>query len=394
MYNKINNPDKVLLAYLGRKKLVQSFNDRKWYGPKLPNGHAIALFGSVGESNYLHNVKFGREAYESHHTYHYLTDLMWFRNNPDLIQPSFLILGLVIRIINVPEVEFVELGTSLHAAAEKFNNVNNLLGVGPNLRHIGIEPSTWLAEIAQVLHPDLDLKIFESWQDVPPSSLPRFSFSSGVANYAFADTDELGSWLRQSRFSIIRERFCIDQELSDFIMGKRFVYFNLTHLISLLSNYHISVLSLVESSQIFDQPKDGIFIDAILCFHDLSPDELEIFNSSLQMVNPPNEPIHFNTYPPMTLTPNILNLDIDITTLSRMPWQKKYLRKAVRGKFFDYNNLLEEHLVQIHKIYGVIRPLKFMERLRSGVIRPLKFIERLRSLAKSKIRYLKSLLKI
>lgn len=337
---------------------------RAWYGDDPPTQHAVCVLASIADSPfarpYLHIAYCGRDAYDASHTYTYLKDLMYARASADLIEPAFLALHLGMQAIDEPHVEFVELGSTLFAAIEKFANCATYTGPSKPVRFVGIELSDWLRELSATLHPSGDLSLYPHWQEVPTSSLPRFLFSMGVGVYAFTTTQELASWLIPSRMAIIREKFTLaEEDFTTHLMGKRYTCFSLSRLTAALkrAGKHVTLLSSVESEPFLDvaPPRGVLFVNAFLLIHDFTDKERAAFTQAFQACGAPSERIYYNTPPSFGLSADVLSKG---ATLPDQVWGRRYVRKRRRLSHAALAMYLREHLRLLDQAYPGAYPAR------------------------------------
>jgi hypothetical protein len=329
---------------------------RGWYGEPRPNSHAICLFGSVPESSrepsYAHYAFFGKAAYDAFQTSYYLQDLFRFRRYKRLVQPTFLLLYLAIKATRSGRVEFLELGSTLFAAYEKLANCQRFLNeldahtveasnaslqggagnrTGQQIDFMGIELSNWLREVSVMVHAGVPLRLYASHADVPAPASPRFSFSLGVANYAFEATPAFAQWTAQSRFVILRERFTLGTEFRWGILGKRFMCFSLPEFAALVARLgrKVSLLSFCEAPPFLQAtdsrpPAETVFIDAYVAVHDLREEEIQRFAQSIAQYRLGGATLTFNTTPSFALDSSILSRDLH--ALENQQWLRSYIK--------------------------------------------------------------------
>jgi hypothetical protein len=365
-----------------------------WYGSSLPTHQAVCLLGSVAQSAsirpYVHNAYFGKQAYEAFHTFVYLEDILRFRRFGRLIQPTFLIFYLVIETIKTDRVQFLELGSTLYAAFEKFVNAQNFLAdsalmkrrgsmrrrtetdlVSTKIDFLGVELSGWFRELSRMLHPTVPIELFSSLDEVPAGSIPRVAFSLGVGNYAFTSAEEFAAWVVQNRFTIVRERFTLSKDFAWQIMGKRFTCFGLPEFARSVGarGHLISLLSFVEAPPFLEATEapaaDCVFVDAYLAIHALKDSELQHVSRSVRWHALDRLDSNFNTNPSIAIDADVLSRDI--STLWAQPWTRNYSktpgrevqdRQQAEPARFDFHseflsNELDAHIERLKMIYGV-----------------------------------------
>lgn len=307
----------------------------EWYGDTPPSDHAVCIMASLpvnaAERPYLHTASFGKEAYEAYHTYHYLLDLLRSRERPQLVEAPFVVLDAAMRAIGASAVEFLELGSSLYAAVEKLENCERRSpGSRPEVRHLGVELSDWLRKIAALVHPAHRLEQFGTYREVPAPQVPRFLFSRGVGNYAFRDAGECAEWVMTSRFALLREYFALGSDVTTHIMGKRFVCFSLPELVRRVaaSGRSACVISCAEARPFLDGdvPGSPVFVEAFVAIHDLTAAEHVRFGQYVRSANPSTLSSTFNTDPPISMNPDMLNSNIGPASFAGIAWRRHYVR--------------------------------------------------------------------
>ncbi len=344
----------VFRAILKVELLEEMAASPGWYGERRPRAHALCLLGSVsesaGERPHAHYAFFGKTAYDAFQTAYYLQDLFRLRRYDRLVQPTFLLLHLAMKAVAATRVEFLELGSTLFAAYEKFANCERFLdsisaGTGDGsarsaghedravadgrVDFIGVELSDWLREVSRLVHPDVPIRLYPSHAHVPPSALPRFSFSLGVGNYAFETTAALARWLAQSRLAVLRERFTLGRDFTWEILGKRFTCFSLPELAEAVARLgrKVSLLSFGEAPP-FLQPSDpvptpdSVFLDAYVAVHDLSQEEMERIAHSITAYRLETMMLTFNTNPSFRIGADILARSLD--AIHAAEWTRNY----------------------------------------------------------------------
>ncbi len=103
------NPDALGIA-IKIETSEEMMSSRDWYGDTVPAAHAVALLGSASPTllrrPYLHNIYYGRRAYDAFHTAAYMEELVRQRRFQTLLQSSFVLLYLSMLAIGNDEVEF------------------------------------------------------------------------------------------------------------------------------------------------------------------------------------------------------------------------------------------------------------------------------------------------
>lgn len=361
-----------LLAAVRVELIDEIVQSKEWYGEDPPKDHAICIFGSVGSSwtthPYIHNVQFGKRAYDANHTAHYMDELVRQRKFRTLLQPSFLLLYFAMLSISSDDVEFNEIGASLYSAYEKLENVKNFIGdfKAPKINYLGVELSERLRWVAQALHQNASIEMYSTWQSVPTPRHPRFSFSLGVANYAFCNSDELVQWLAQSRVTILREKFSTNGDLIHSLLGKRFVCFDGPGLVKRMGSlgYKVAVLSCAESAPFLNEPvqlENSRYFNAYLMVHNLNDIEVQRLETLFARHRIERVPPNIDADPPVRLSPGIVSKSIELAeALKHIEWSRNYMRPKTRGVFgrFNFNQINDRpdfaaHKMNISKIYNL-----------------------------------------
>jgi hypothetical protein len=329
---------KVMTAIKGLERYEGIVSAHGWYGDSVPQNHAAGILASIplerNAAPYVHHMLFGRDAYDAFHIVYYLNNLLRFRRF-QLIQPAFMLLWTAMLATKAARVEFVELGSSLHAAVEKFQNCRAFLGGdGPDIRHIGIEMSERLRLLGGALHPETPVEFYPTWTDVPPALLPRFAFSIGVANYAFRDHLEFAQWLDQNTTSVVRERFTFGADVETDLVGKRFVCFDIDTLTAALRERGVETIVLAaQESPAFIRagssvPMNRKFVDAHVLFHRLSADAVGDMTARVDSLDRLR-----SLDPELPLGPGLLAGK----SLADIRWRRRYQRNAARGHRYDFS---------------------------------------------------------
>lgn len=376
------NHAQVVQAILRVEMIDEVLAGRKWYGEQPPTWHPVSLLGAVSQDKQtkplLHYAMFGKRAYEGFQAGYYLQDLQRLRRWRELVQAPFLLLYLAIDAIAAERVEFIELGSTLYAAYEKFENCRNYLqkdhdGAASNvaagkIQFIGIEMSEYFRGLAAMLHPGVSIRQYSSHLEVPPPQMPRVVFSLGVANYAFLDTAEFVDWIAQGRVTVVRERFTLDSDHVTNAIGKRFTCFSLPEFRSALGRrgLQVSLLSFAEAQPFLHSddhnPPNRVFVDAYFAVHNLAPPELAALEEAIGASDWKRLQSNYNTNPGISFGPGMLKGCVVIP--DDFPWQRDYVLRASDGRQdekmqFNFTssaleNGLMEQLQVIDRTYGHI----------------------------------------
>lgn len=362
---------------------------REWYGTEPGSHHALCLFGSIsarpGIRPYVHQAYLGRRGYAAFQTAYYLEDLQWLRRYDRLIQSTFMMLYLY-AVVARRRLEFIELGSTLFAAYEKFGNCERLLfhlEKGRSLRDrllrpltrrvvkkidfIGVELSDWLRNLSAVLHPGIPIDLYRTWREVPKPAAPRMALSIGVGNYAFTDTAELAEWVADNHITILRERFTLGADYTWQILGKRFTCFSLPEFTALAARHGlaVSLLSYCETGPFLDPtdtppPEGTVFVEAYLAVHRIAPREQAAYRELIRSLDAPRFSSGFNTNPLIVLTEDILERPIGV--LQGETWHGQYAKTATDAPApsqtpaqFDFSSpMLDEKLSAHMELLGRI----------------------------------------
>jgi hypothetical protein len=222
------------------------------------------------------------EYYSFYQLINYKDQLRLYRRFPTYIEPLFVYVYAALLAVG-QQGEFAELGGSLFDAWDKLRNCEKLFGLGLNLKRvsmINIERSSFLAEMARLMHLDIEIQTFKDWRDVPTSASSRVSFLRGVGSYAFGNCAEFAEWLLQSKVTLLREEFAsgeIDEvgELS----GMRYINFSLSRFLDTLSRAGLRVRPILSHPAInWDgsprkNSSDSMIMAAYLVIEQLRDDE-------------------------------------------------------------------------------------------------------------------------
>jgi hypothetical protein len=347
---------------------------KSWFGDRPPAYQPVAVFCSMpiaaSETPDIRRVLCGQSAYDAFHADTYLTELLRIRRHPNVLHAAFLLLYLAARSQKASRIEFTEIGASLYAAYEKLHNAEahaikcGAVGEPIAVHHICVELSERLRLLASALHHGLPVSYYPAWSDVPTAEAPRFAFSIGVANYAFAGTDEFMIWVRQSRALVVRERFTLTGDFTHHIMGKRFVCFDLAALAAALDRhgYRMNVLSITEAPRFLDRADQSapgaIFFNACVFIHRLTDDELKSIAAGLAVCGAEEIQPFYDTDTPVKLTAEAI--------LDPMPWRDLVASKEWRGDYlaprrsggsrYDFaptsvRTHLANHLAMLDRVY-------------------------------------------
>jgi hypothetical protein len=376
-----NHPD--VFRAISRVELLDGLLVAKeWYGTERPHRHAISVFGSVAEdgaSPHTHYSFYGLSAYEAFTASYYLQDLFRLRRFARLVQPAFMLLYLAAQSIKARRIEFLELGSTLYAAYQKFQNCENAL-IGDQgwrlfwkavhmtkMRFLGVEASNLLRQLSLALHPHIPITIYKDWRDVPAPEYPRLSMSLGVCNYAFEDSATLVRWLQLSRLSFIRERFVIGRADTVYpVLGKRFTCFDLEKMPRELATrgLKLSILSFTEAISNLPEdelPLDGsILVDANILVHALTESEAATLVRLLEHHEAERFQSNYNTNPQFSLTSDAIFVGKAIDEIKAAFPRPRVYRPAHGNTFtdprFDFSSSmlsegLEAHLGNLARIY-------------------------------------------
>jgi hypothetical protein len=341
---------------------------RAWYGERPPDPYPVGILSAISiaasSSPYLHHVLGGKAAYEAFHIAHYLTDLLRVRRHPNVIHTSFLALYFAMKASRQTRVEFSEIGGSLYAAYEKmaacrnFSFQQGLPGPEPQVDHICVELSDRLRLLAKALHGADPISFYAHWRDAPKPATLRFSFSLGVANYAFARGLECTEWIKQNEAVLIRERFTVGGDFTHHIMGKQFVCFDLFAMLAELasSGYRAILLSLGEAPRFLDssdqlQRSDTVFFNAHVLIHKLTDFQLDQVADWWRSVGGERIPPFHDTDPPLVIRPHDFRNPRSIDeTIQSFDWKRDYVHEAgtktrPHSPRFDFSQTaLRDHL--------------------------------------------------
>jgi hypothetical protein len=371
----------VMQAILRLERIEEILSSKDWYGT-VSEHHAVCLLGSISGSypTYAHNVFFGKPAYEAFHTYLYMQDLLRLRRYQSLAQPTFFVLYLAAEAMKSKRVEFLELGSTLYAAYEKFQNCATFAKAPTRskfsvrrqttlekIAFIGVELSDWLRHTAELLHPALPIAHYRSWRDVRAPQSPRMALSIGVGGYAFETVDELARWVATNRVTILRERFTLGPDFLHQILGKRNISFDLGRFTKILNEdgFEVCLLSCAETGPFLDSADqlpspDSTFFEPYLVIHDLNQDERRKFGDLAEKYGAHRLQSGFNTWPPFTITKDLLAETKVIDALSGRPCKRAYVKQPdeqVHDSRFNFSSAalrdgLAQHIQTLKMIYG------------------------------------------
>jgi len=184
------------------------------------------------------------EYYSFYQLINYKDQLSLYRRFPAYIEPLFVYVYAALLALG-QHGEFTELGGSLFDAWDKLRNCENLFGMGLDLKQVpmtNIERSSFLAEMARLVHLDVEIRTYNDWRDVPALDSPRVSFSRGVGSYAFANCAEFAEWLLQSRVTVLREEFaCGEDDEVGASSGMRYINFSLSRFLDTVNGAGLHV---------------------------------------------------------------------------------------------------------------------------------------------------------
>jgi hypothetical protein len=218
--------------------------------------------GSVGLEYYLeidglrrvYGTKRDSEASDAWYLHEYLAEIRQMKaaaragSNPESLprkEKYFLLHGL---LESMPVTRVTELGSSLLEIIDGLEAVHALFGRErtefPRYSFLGIEKSEFLADIAQLLHPNHDIRVISSAESIHtafPDGCGGIIYDRIVSSLAFSDVGSLVKFLKCFDAGILNLLTSRGETFATNFFGGRFTYFSLLDLDRLMgqSLFHL-----------------------------------------------------------------------------------------------------------------------------------------------------------
>lgn len=178
--------------------------ERDWYNG-VPHAGTVLILGEVFPDRPPNTVSllFGQTADETYQTKAYLDGLLTIRKHATYVDWSPLFCALSAGMVAARATCVLEIGSTLFATIDKLEKLDRLAH-SPSVDgcvFIGIEPSAFFCDLAEVLHPTQRLQHFQDLSEVPPIDARHVvTRCYQASSYAFASTEEFVAYCARGLF--------------------------------------------------------------------------------------------------------------------------------------------------------------------------------------------------